>query len=97
MSDQLNPYHSPPFPIPRFHRDTIKIDIVRLVEIGMLKPIQKSEWTFHHSKSQTSQKAKDYQEQCDSLPTFASEQTSSTTALSASNSTVLQHSKVINM
>ena len=44
MNYKLKLYHSPPFRIPRFHRDTIKIDIVRLVEIGMLKPIQKSEW-----------------------------------------------------
>ena len=42
MSNELKPYHTPPFWMPPFHRDTIKIDIVRLVEIGMLKPISNS-------------------------------------------------------
>ena len=55
MSNELKPYHGPPFPKPSIiHHDTIlKIKIVvrlivltLLVEIGILKPIQESEWAF---------------------------------------------------
>jgi hypothetical protein len=34
------PYHGKPFPIPQFHLATIKKEVKRLVEIGVLKPIQ---------------------------------------------------------
>ena len=39
-------YHDRPFPVPRIHKDTIKKEVARLVEIGVLKPIQESEWAF---------------------------------------------------
>ena len=37
------PYHGRPFPVPQLHKDTIKKEVERLVEIGVLKPIQESE------------------------------------------------------
>ena len=37
-------YHGRPFPILCVHRDTIKREVAGLVEIGVLKPIQESEW-----------------------------------------------------
>ena len=40
------PYHGKPFPIPQFHLATIKKEVKRLVDIGVLKPIQESEWAF---------------------------------------------------
>jgi len=38
--------HGRPFPVPHFHKDTIKKEVKRLVEIGVLKLIQESEWAF---------------------------------------------------
>ena len=74
MSNELKPYHTPPFRMPPFHRNTIKIDIVRLVEIGMLKPISNSRNGLFiiQNPKQANKKAQDYQEQYDYLPTFAS-------------------------
>ena len=46
LKPDAKPYHGRPFPIPRVHRDTIKTEVARLVEIGVLKPIQESEWAF---------------------------------------------------
>ena len=40
------PYHRRPFSIPLVHCDTDKREVERLVEIGVLKPIQESEWAF---------------------------------------------------
>ena len=34
------PDHGRPFPVPHVHKDTIKKEVARLVEIGVLKPIQ---------------------------------------------------------
>jgi len=38
------PYHGKPFPIPRVHKDTLKKEVERLVEIGVLKRQPTSEW-----------------------------------------------------
>ena len=46
LKPDAKPYHGRPFPIPRVHRDTVKREVERLVEIGVLKPIQESEWAF---------------------------------------------------
>ena len=43
LKPDAKPYHGRPFPIPRVHRDTVKREVERLVEIGVLKPIQESE------------------------------------------------------
>ena len=46
LQPDAKPYHGRPFPIPHVHKDTIKTEVARLVEIGVLKPIQESEWAF---------------------------------------------------
>jgi hypothetical protein len=38
------PYHGRSFPIPRIHLDTLKKEVERLVEIGVLKKQPRSEW-----------------------------------------------------
>ena len=38
------PYHGKPFPIPRVHKGTLKKEVERLVEIGVLKRQPTSEW-----------------------------------------------------
>ena len=43
LKPDTKPYHGRPFPIPQVHQDTIKTEVARLVEIGVLKPIQESE------------------------------------------------------
>ena len=46
LKPEAKPFHGRPFPVPHFHKDTIKKEVKRLVEIGVLKPIQESEWAF---------------------------------------------------
>ena len=46
LKSEARPFHGQLFPVPRFHKDTIKKEVKRLVEIGVLKPIQESEWAF---------------------------------------------------
>jgi len=46
LRPEAKPYHGRPFPVPHHHKDTIKKEVQRLVEIGVLKPIQESEWAF---------------------------------------------------
>jgi len=38
------PFHGKPFPIPRVHKDTLRKEVERLVEIGVLKRQPTSEW-----------------------------------------------------
>jgi hypothetical protein len=38
------PYHARPFPIPRVHEQTLKMELERLCQIGVLKKINHSEW-----------------------------------------------------
>jgi hypothetical protein len=44
LKPDAKPYHGRPFPVPHIHKETIKKEVARLVEIGVLKPIQESEW-----------------------------------------------------
>ena len=44
LKDGAQPYHSRPFPIPKVHERTLKIELERLVEIGVLKRKNNSEW-----------------------------------------------------
>ena len=37
-------YHARPFPVPRCHSETLKMEIEWLVEIGVLKKVNRSEW-----------------------------------------------------
>ena len=46
LRSDARPYHGRPFPVPHYHKETIKTEVKRLVEIGVLKPIQESEWAF---------------------------------------------------
>ena len=38
------PYHARPFPIPKIHEKTLRMEVERLVQIGVLKKINQSEW-----------------------------------------------------
>ena len=41
---EATPYHARPYPIPRCHHDTLRMEVDRLVEIGVLKRVNRSEW-----------------------------------------------------
>ena len=38
------PYHARPYPVPRCHAETLKMEVERLCEIGVLKKVNRSEW-----------------------------------------------------
>ena len=38
------PYHARPYPVPRCHQETLRMEVERLCEIGVLKKINRSEW-----------------------------------------------------
>ena len=38
------PYHARPFPVPKCHAQSLKMEVDRLVEIGVLKRVNRSEW-----------------------------------------------------
>ena len=44
LQEGVKPYHAKPFPIPRIHEETLRKEVDRLVEIGVLKRINNSEW-----------------------------------------------------
>ena len=44
LLEGAQPYHAKPFPIPKTHEKTIKIEVNILVNIGVLKRKNKSEW-----------------------------------------------------
>jgi hypothetical protein len=44
LKPDAKPYHGRPFPVPHVHKDTIKKEVARLCEIGVLKQIHESEW-----------------------------------------------------
>ena len=44
LRKDAKPFRGRPFQVPRIHRDTIKKEIKRLCEIGVLEPIEESEW-----------------------------------------------------
>jgi len=44
LQPDATPYHAKPFPIPRIHEDTIRNEVNRLVELGVLKKVNRSEW-----------------------------------------------------
>jgi hypothetical protein len=37
LKEGATPYHAQPFPIPKCHAETLKMEVERLVEIGVLK------------------------------------------------------------
>ena len=53
LKEGAKPYHSQPFPVPKVHEHTLKVELDRLVKLGVLKQINNSEWaapTFIISK-----------------------------------------------
>jgi hypothetical protein len=44
LKANATPYHAIPFPIPRCHTETLKMEVDQLVEIGVLKKVNRSEW-----------------------------------------------------
>ena len=46
LKEGAQPYHSKPYPVPKAYEETLKKEIERLVEIGVLKKVNRSEWAF---------------------------------------------------
>ena len=44
LKDDAKPYHAKPFPVPKVHEKTLRIEIERLCEIGVLKRVNNSQW-----------------------------------------------------
>ena len=44
LLEGAQPYHTKPFPIPKVHEETLRTEINRLVNIGVLKGKNNSEW-----------------------------------------------------
>jgi len=44
LKPDATPYHAKPYPVPRVHHETLKMEVERLVRIGVLKKINRSEW-----------------------------------------------------
>jgi hypothetical protein len=44
LKEGATPYHAQPFPIPKCHAETLKMEVEQLVEIGVLKKVNRSEW-----------------------------------------------------
>ena len=53
LKEGVKPYHSRPFPVPKIHEHTLKVELDRLIKLGVLKRINASKWaapTFITSK-----------------------------------------------
>ena len=44
LRDDATPYHARAYPIPKCHTDTLKLEVERLVEAGVLRKVNRSEW-----------------------------------------------------
>jgi hypothetical protein len=44
LKEGATPYHAKPFPIPRIHEQTLRKEVERLCQIGVLKKVNRSEW-----------------------------------------------------
>jgi len=44
LKEGAKPYHSRPFPVPKIHEQTLKLELKRLCEVGVLKKVNRSEW-----------------------------------------------------
>ena len=44
LKPDAQPYHARPYPIPRCHAETLKMEIERLCQAGVLKKVNRSEW-----------------------------------------------------
>jgi hypothetical protein len=43
LKPEATQYHARPFPIPKFHENTLKLEIQRLCDLGVLKKVNRSE------------------------------------------------------
>ena len=53
LKEGVKPYHSRPFPVPKIHEHTLKVELDRLIKLDVLKQINASKWaapTFIISK-----------------------------------------------
>ena len=44
LKPDAQPCHARPYPVPKCHQDTLRNEVGRLVEIGVLKKVNHSEW-----------------------------------------------------
>ena len=44
LKPDAEPYHARPYPIPRCHAETLKMEVERLCQVGVLKRVNRSEW-----------------------------------------------------
>ncbi len=44
LKDNIEPFHTRPFPVPRIHELTLKSELDRLCSIGVLKRVNRSQW-----------------------------------------------------
>jgi hypothetical protein len=44
LKPDAEPYHARPYPVPRCHAETLKMEVERLCQIGVLKRVNRSEW-----------------------------------------------------
>jgi hypothetical protein len=44
LKPDATPYHARPFPVPKCHAETLRMEVDRLVELGVLKRVNRSEW-----------------------------------------------------
>ena len=44
LTPDAKPYHARPYPVPRCHEATLRMEVARLVELGVLKKVNRSEW-----------------------------------------------------
>jgi hypothetical protein len=44
LQDNVKPYHAKPFSIPKAYEETLKLELDRLVKLGVLKKVNRSQW-----------------------------------------------------
>ena len=44
LKEGATPYHARAYPIPKIHENTLRLEVDRLVELGVLKRVNRSEW-----------------------------------------------------
>ena len=44
LNEGAQPYHARPYPIPKVHQDTLKMEVERLCQLGALRKVNRSQW-----------------------------------------------------
>ena len=44
LRPDATPYHAKAYPIPKVHLETLKLEVQRLCDVGVLKRVNRSEW-----------------------------------------------------